>query len=51
MTRPIKVNPPIPGMRPHPGFPQGKELDVLVKARDVEVRIYLPQRLPNEKLP
>ena len=35
MTQPIKVNAPVRGMTPHPGFPQGKTLDALVKARDV----------------
>lgn len=35
MTKPVKVNLPIEGMKPHPGFPQDKQLDVLVKAREV----------------
>lgn len=35
MARPIKVNLPVEGMAPHPEFPQGKQLDVLAKARDV----------------
>lgn len=35
MTRKTPVNPPVPGMVPHPGFPAGMDMDVLVKARAV----------------